>query len=209
MAIHYFPRALAIKYGVREAIVLRLLAYKVRRSRNIQDGKKWYYQSVAKLAKAYFPYLPASTLSAILRRLTRNKAIEIGNYNKWSADKTQWFHVPQEISDETERHLIRFDVNVAKVHGLPAAVLIENFRHQSKRAAVRKKGLFDGIEMFPQQLSQLLPFSEATIKRALKVLIVENYLFRHPQRQATYIPSSKLTFARDGSIPTGQSSNVA
>jgi Fe2+ or Zn2+ uptake regulation protein len=98
------------------------------------------------------------------------KLIEIGKFNKWAHDRTQWFHVPQPNLDDAEKDLIMFDVKVAVAHGLPEAVLITNLRYFLHQKLKKMKGPYEH-EMSPTTLATLLPFfSKQTIKRALTTL---------------------------------------
>jgi hypothetical protein len=53
--MHSFSRAQAKLYGVNAAIVLSYISYRIARSTNIRDGKRWYFDSFDALAQHY-PY---------------------------------------------------------------------------------------------------------------------------------------------------------
>jgi len=53
------------KHGAHEAIVLKYLANRVGASKNIVDGKPWYYTTVRDL-ETKFPYLSKSAISDIV-----------------------------------------------------------------------------------------------------------------------------------------------
>src|SRR4051794_16172501 len=91
--VHAFPRAYATDYGVNEAIILKWLAHKTRRSKNIRDEKQWFYGTFTEISKR-FPYLSKTSVARAIGSLEQAKLIEIGNYNKLKFDRTHWYHVP-------------------------------------------------------------------------------------------------------------------
>lgn len=171
---HSFSRVLAKEWGVSKAIVLGYLAHKVRRSNNIRDGLPWFYNPVSDIA-GRFPYFAQSTVHGVLKRLEADGLIKIGNYNKWSIDRTRWYYVPEEVCDEATRRLIYFDPLVAATTGVSAAVLLRNLQYHIGKLAEAYPGTGSHM-MSPAILHKLLPFSASTIKRALKVLELGGYI---------------------------------
>jgi len=189
---HYFSRKFAEEHGVKEAIVLKFLAHKVRRSKNVRNDKKWFFDPIRELAHRY-PYIPKSTMDKILKRLESKKLLEIDNFNRRRYDRTGWYTVPQDALDAVEkRPLIKVDVEVANELGIPAGVLIENLRYWVEtKAKKRKKGDTTAVyhEMSPARLAIDLPcFAPSTIKRALKALVESSVprIVKHPTLKATY-----------------------
>ena len=188
---HGFPRAIAKVYGAKAATVLRHLAHKVRKSTKERDGKRWTYNPLTELSKKSFPYIPPSTLGVLLKEMEAVKLIEIGKFNKWAHDRTQWFHVPQPNLDDAEKDLIMFDVKVAVAHGLPEAVLITNLRYFLTSKVLKKKPPYEH-EMSPTALATLLPmFSKQTIKRALTTLKKAGLIIKVSKTKPIYtLPST-------------------
>ncbi|MBI5821360.1 MAG: hypothetical protein HZA88_20525 [Verrucomicrobia bacterium] len=199
--LHYFSRKFAEEHGVKEAIVLKFLAHKVRRSKNVRNDKKWFFDPIRELAHRY-PYIPKSTMDKILKRLESKKLLEIDNFNRRGYDRTGWYTVPQDALDAVEkRPLIKVDVEVANELGIPAGVLIENLRFWvQQKAKKRKRGDTTTIyhEMSPARLAIDLPcFDLSTIKRALKSLVKSSVprIVKHPTLKALY---TLLEMVQDG-----------
>ncbi len=182
--VHSFSRSFAREHGVTGAIVLKHIAYKVRTSKNKRDEKLWHYNSAKKLAQK-IPYLSASTISAVVRELQENNVLEIGNHNKRRADRTLWFHVTEEVCAEVEMDIIRFDSEVAKKHGILSAVLHFNLRHFLKNQRIQP-GKSPSHVMSASKLSELLPFSESAIKKALARLVDAKVIIKCADARATY-----------------------
>lgn len=189
---HYFSLEFAAQHGVKEAIVLKFLAHKVRLSKNVRNDKKWFFNPIREVTKRY-PYIPKSTMDKLLKRLKADDLVEIGNYNRRGYDRTGWYTVPQEVMDAVEKgKLIRVGVKIAAELGIAAGVLIENLRYWIKRkAAKRKKGDASTVyhKMSPAGLAMDLPcFDQSTIKRALKALAETPVprIVKHPTLKATY-----------------------
>jgi hypothetical protein len=139
------------------------LAYKIRRSKNVRDGKQWHYNSAKKL-QAKLPYLSPSTISAQVKSLQVKTLLEIGNYNKWKRDKTQWYHITPQIQVTVWDDPIKFDAEVAKEVGILPAVLHFNLYYHI-RLQCRKKIESPKHMMSPQDLAiKWLPYSEPAIK---------------------------------------------
>ena len=151
-----------------EAIVLAHVAHKVKKSKNERDGLKWYYQTVEKLAER-FPWIPPKTLGSILRQLAKMGCIIRGNYNRLPGDRTVWYAMSQDWLDRAAQKLIYFRVEDAVRWGLCEAVLLQNLAHWLKKNPAKNQA-GAGHPMRPRLLSTVLPFSEATIKRALSDL---------------------------------------
>lgn len=169
MPKHSFNGQLAQQLGITDAIVLKYMAARTRTSTNVRSGKNWFYMTGNELAMK-FPYLSKSGVEKAIKRLRAEKCIEIANFNKLSFDMTRWFHVPQEYQDASEEKPIVFEVDVAVAHGVPAAVLLHNYRYHTEKNGIEHR-------MSPAALNQYLPFlSKPTIKRALKKLRAANLI---------------------------------
>ena len=169
MKKHSFNGQLAQQLGITDAIVLKYMAARTRSSTNVRGGKNWFYMTGDDLAMK-FPYISKSGVEKAIKRLRAEKCIEIANFNKLPFDMTRWFHVPQEYQDASEEKPIVFDVDVAVAHGVPAAVLLHNYRYHTEKNGSEHR-------MSPAALNQYLPFlSKPTIKRALKKLRAANLI---------------------------------
>ena len=81
-------KELACEIGYNESVVLLQLDYLISISTApIEEGKHWTYQSFAKLQK-FFPWWSIKTISRTVAKLKEMELIEIGNFNRRSADRT-------------------------------------------------------------------------------------------------------------------------
>lgn len=181
---HFFPRDFAKEYGVREAIVIRFLSWKVRMSQKEEKGKLWHYDPVEALAARY-PYIPGSTMHDVLKRLEKAKLIEKGCFNKLSFDRTGWYTVPLRVMDMAEKVPIRFNVLVAKEFGIPHAVLYRNLIYWVARNT-SETDPHPYVLMSPTILSRSLPFAISTIKNALGDLVKAERIIKHQDKDAYY-----------------------
>ena len=69
--IHSFSRPLAEKYGVNSAIVVSYLGHRIKTSKNLKDGKCWFYGTIDELA-ANYPYLSRTAVYNGVQALTRD-----------------------------------------------------------------------------------------------------------------------------------------
>ena len=184
---HEFSANIAKEFGEREAILLQYLAYRICDKPYAKDGKKWTFGSLSKLAKRY-PYIKRSTLGSILNRMESEGLIEIGCFNKWKHDKTQWFHVPQKYLDACEKQkMIKFNSHVAAKYGIPAAVIYHNLVYWIGEQCKKNEGKLPVQSMSPAGLNELLPFfSLNTIKRALKKLVADSVILKTSPEKPSY-----------------------
>ena len=92
-AMRIYPE-LAKEIGFNESIVLLQIEYLIGVSTTKeQDGDLWTYQSLENLRDDYFPWWSTATISRAIKKLEELNLIKIGNYNKLSFDRTQWFAI--------------------------------------------------------------------------------------------------------------------
>lgn len=189
--IHSFSRSFARDHGVTPAVLLKHLGYKVRTSKNVREGKLWHYNSAEKLAKK-LPYLSASTISENIKTLAKKGLLELGNYNRRKADRTQWYHVSEETQALVELDLIRFDQCVAKDHGVLAAVVHFNLCDHLKKKA-KRPGATPTHLMSAAELKDHLPYSESAIRKALTRLAKANRIVKSAVGRSTFtLPEDEL-----------------
>lgn len=209
--IHSFSRSLAreiyakkrernaqAKHATGEATLLKYLAHRVHQSKHVHGGRKWFFDTTEDLAER-FPYLGSTTVHDLVVSLKRLGYLETGNFNRKSYDRTNWFHVPDQVRHAAEADPVYFDAEIASAVGIPAAVLQRNFDYHIQRCQETGEDL--RVKMSPAVLSDLLPFSESTIKGALKKL-EGKYL----QKLSVHEPTYGLIAAEKGSYPNGKGS---
>jgi len=87
----------AKEYGVDESIMLHNILYWLQKNRankeNLRDGKYWTYNSASAFTEL-FPFWNERKIARILSSLEKQGAIESGNFNRVSYDRTKWFSSP-------------------------------------------------------------------------------------------------------------------
>ncbi|MGP4116440.1 hypothetical protein ACS4N0_04615 [Levilactobacillus zymae] len=84
--------SLAVRVGLKEAIVLQQFHYWLQRSGNNRDGYKWVYNSYDEWHKQ-FPFFSKVTLRRTINSLEKQGYLVSGNYNKAGFDKTKWYRI--------------------------------------------------------------------------------------------------------------------
>lgn len=194
MRPHSFSKTFAEQHGVTEAIVLKHLAHKTRRSANIRDDKQWYYDSLDELM-VKMPYLGRSTIDDAVNSLAGKGMLEIGNYNGRAYDRTRWFHVPEEHWDAVEERNIYFHATDAEAHGVTAAVLMFNLEYWLKR---RLRAGKETHSMDLKKLADKLPFKVSTTKAALSRLVAAGPIVKVPGKRSEYaFPPDRMRTLRE------------
>lgn len=92
--IQSFDSDIACKYGVFEAILINYLQVWISKNaankRHEHDGRYWTYNSKKALSKL-FPYVSYSRIERAIRKLVDEGVIIVGNYNKSTYDRTNWY----------------------------------------------------------------------------------------------------------------------
>jgi len=172
------------KHGAHEAIVLKYLANRVGASKNIIDGKPWYYTTVRDLSTR-FPYFRKSAIADIVQRLSELGYLEINNFNRHKYDRTFWYHVPQKIRNACEDDTIYFNSTAAREVGVMGAVLLGNFQYWIGQC--EEKGIKDKrVLLQPAILEELLPFHKESIRRSIKDLIAGGFIRQVPTKMNWY-----------------------
>ena len=83
---------LAVRIGLNEAIVLQQIHYWLQKSDHIIEGQRWVYNSVEDWSKQ-FPFFSPSTVRRTLEKLTADKYLTTGCFNKLKMDKTKWYTI--------------------------------------------------------------------------------------------------------------------
>lgn len=89
-----FNGEIAAMYGVDEAVFIHNLYWWIRKNeangRHYYDGRNWTYNSMRAFSEL-FPFWTQRQLRRIIRNLSDNGVIYIGNYNAAGFDRTQWY----------------------------------------------------------------------------------------------------------------------
>ena len=96
---HSFDIGIAQKYGIEEAIIIKNIAYWIKKNKandkNYHDGYYWTYNS-RRAFKELFPYMNDSKIKRVLKNLEDLGILKSGEYNKISYDRTKWYTIIDE-----------------------------------------------------------------------------------------------------------------
>jgi len=79
------------------AVILRGLAFKVQNSKNIRDGRQWFYDPIDTIAKERWPFIPPVTLHDTMDYLAEKNLIIRDRKNKKRYDRTTWYSMDQAV----------------------------------------------------------------------------------------------------------------
>ena len=92
--------AVAMRYGVEEAIFLNTIVYWVRENKskgeNFRDDRWWTYNSIRGLAEI-FPWWTEKQIRRIANSCIDQKALVTANYNKDGRDRTVWYSPSEDL----------------------------------------------------------------------------------------------------------------
>ncbi|HHX72165.1 MAG TPA: hypothetical protein GX701_04460 [Clostridiales bacterium] len=91
---------IAKKYGIDEAVFIQSMYWWISHNRannkHLYDGRHWTYNSMESLTEL-FPFWSVKQIRRIVKKLSDQGALLIGNYNKVQFDRTQWYSLSDEI----------------------------------------------------------------------------------------------------------------
>lgn len=90
--------AVALK-SVDKAIILQQIHYWLQRSKNIEDGHHWVFNSVKEWHQQ-FPWLAEKTVQRYLKDLCDKGLLITGNFNKANFDRTKWYRIDYHALDK-------------------------------------------------------------------------------------------------------------
>lgn len=84
----------AKKYGIEEAIIIRLFTFWIHKNRtegrNHHDGRTWTFNTVSGWQE-HFPFWSIQQVRRTLERMQAKGIVVTGNYNKTPMDRTIWY----------------------------------------------------------------------------------------------------------------------
>ena len=187
---HCFCPLLANEHGEETAVILQGLGYKVAKSKNVKERRRWFYDSLEQLEKRW-PYLCDSGIHGIIQRQADKENVLKDGFNKKSYDRTTWYSVSDAI---TKRALEKdgklwFDVPVAVAcHSIIAGTLYQNVRfHLLKFLADNPD--FTGTPYYKVNkagLARVLPWSLSSVKRGFDDLLNRGLVGENPACSVEY-----------------------
>jgi hypothetical protein len=164
-----FSRTLARAISVDGAIVVKLLAVLMGKSRRELGNRKFAQITTTALERLY-PWKSRRAWGGTLRTLCEQQVVESSiRWRRSNIDLTRHYSVSAAVLEQAWDSLIYFRAGDARDHGVCGGVLLLNLRHWLGENA-KEHGEVRAHAMRPQLLAELLPFSVSTIKRAMKSL---------------------------------------
>ena len=117
---YVFDKDVAVKYGVKEAVILSHIEFWIFTNRangsNFHDGRHWHF-STLKAFQEIWPFWDIYQISRTLKKLVKDGVLTKGNYNKRKSDRTLWYAFKDEESWFLEREAIlqKRNMDIAKV----------------------------------------------------------------------------------------------
>jgi len=93
--------SLAKAVGLHEALILQQIHYWLQRSRHIEEGRPWVYNSYAAWAEQ-MPFLTSKQVRTAIGNLRKNGYVKTGNWNKRPGDQTLWYCIDYEAVNTIE-----------------------------------------------------------------------------------------------------------
>lgn len=102
--LRYFDARIAVKLGLKEAIILQQIDYWIKSAEknetNYHDGYYWTFNSIPGWAKQ-FPFWSEKTTERILKDLRETGCLIVTNeYNRRNNDNTLWYRIVYDKLDE-------------------------------------------------------------------------------------------------------------
>lgn len=178
---HAFSLELAKKHGVVEALLLGKFAYLISQNRRKGKGSECAI-SIRRLAEGY-SYLSEPAIARASKKLRDSRVVAGVEKNRNKNNHTLSYSIVDEaVFKRTKEKQLRFNPIIAVHLGIAEAVLFANHDYWIKK---NNRGENSWHRKSASQLATLLPFSPATLRRALKRLCDFGLLERKPAKDGT------------------------
>lgn len=204
---HGYSPAVARKYGIPAALVLRYLSFRASKSKRVEDGIQWHSQSIAEIA-SHYPYLSASTVHAALKRVPQDFLGRRRRKDRRTrAISTEYAFPDAEFRQEVNGRPIYFKPEHAQRFGIHAAVVLHSLQHAIRvRRYQRMEYHFHPVSL--TDMAEALGISRASVARALATLVEGGMLQKHSQSAGRF-PEYALTPASEPHASPANSGNDA
>ena len=105
---------LACEIGLNEAIILQQIHYWLQKSKNIEAGHKWIYNTYNAWQKQ-FPFWSIPTIRRTITSLEKQGVIVTGNFNKAGFDKTKWYRIDYQKIESMSRRCDQNDQTMRSI----------------------------------------------------------------------------------------------
>lgn len=105
---------LACEIGLNEAIILQQIHYWLQKSKNIEAGHKWIYNTYNAWQKQ-FPFWSIPTIRRTITSLEKKGVIVTGNFNKAGFDKTKWYRIDYQKLESMSRRCDQNDQTIRSI----------------------------------------------------------------------------------------------
>ena len=105
---------LACEIGLNEAIILQQIHYWLQKSKNIEAGHKWIYNTYNAWQKQ-FPFWSIPTIRRTITSLEKQGVLITGNFNKAGFDKTKWYRIDYQKIESMSRRCDQNDQTMRSI----------------------------------------------------------------------------------------------
>ena len=105
---------LACEIGLNEAIILQQIHYWLQKSKNIEAGHKWIYNTYNAWQKQ-FPFWSIPTIRRTITSLEKQGVLITGNFNKVGFDKTKWYRIDYQKIESMSRRCDQNDQTMRSI----------------------------------------------------------------------------------------------
>lgn len=181
---HAYSKVIASRYTITAALILKYLAYCVRK-RPVKEGRQWITRSAEQIS-AQYPYLSTSAISDTLRRLCPDVLLRERRFNRTTGSlSTAYAFANPALMAEVGRDLIYFNPGVATRLGIHEAIVLHRLQFLMRKRGEREPG-FRYLRVPVTETAEKLGPSTASVSRALDTLVARGELMRNPNPAGKY-----------------------
>lgn len=101
----FFLDSLAMKIGLREAVILQEIHFSLAESLHVIEGRRWIYNTY-KDWKKHFPFWSEMSIKRTILNLEKQGILLSANWNALKLDKTKWYSINYEKVAQLELPLL-------------------------------------------------------------------------------------------------------
>jgi len=164
--MHSFSRNLARQYGINAAILLAFLSHRITAVQAARKDDRGYYQTI-RIIQKHYPYLSTNEINHALAKLRKSGVLKGDTHNRKAYDRTLWYTFTDPATPKLAlEDPVRFRVEEAVRFGVEAALVLHNLRYWINENQ-KRDNRYVWHRFSPKTLSNFVPISERTIRRAV------------------------------------------
>lgn len=186
--------SLAMKIGLREAIILQQIHYWLtRKGAHVIEGRRWTYDTYKEWQKQ-FPFWSETTIKRSFLNLEKQGLLISGNWNALKMDKTKWYTINYEKLELLELSL--FDPSKVptkqSLSGTNPETVHSSSNTMSSTGPNEPSNVTEGI-IEGTVLTQAIPETSSKTSSKKEIPIVEILDYLNHKSHSHYKPTTKKT----------------